>query len=428
MVAPLLAVLGGVGIIGAGNLFQRNLNTRAFNAMQDKQRVALDGVLNQSLNPPGSEGHGQTLAGAALSDAQIEEVQALATVNVDAARKRAIQIGVANRAAFVADRSAGIAKGNLDIATDRLRLDTRQSDFDFQESLRLNNERIVDERDAILSLTDRDTAERLAAESQRTSITMRDEQGGGFVNIPLEGDPRFGVLRDALRKSTKGLQQVNNLVDTFSQGSVQDKASPIGARQQIDYQFALAELRILLGTGTPQAAELELFARTFPDPQSLQVAMQQGDPAALGAWTRIQEIAAEAQAQAATDARNLKLSPRDIRNANVEAERAQTKPVEPPRFIDGQPAQLDPQGVQTGTFGDTTVSGRAGAPLALAWMAAQVADAVGIGDPNQVRLLREQMQISEDANAPLFGSGAGSLGGLGLDLVEKVIEPVKGIF
>ena len=423
MVAPLLAVLGGVGLLAGRSLISGRLQANQLADLMASQRETLDTLLGPTL--AGNQGPQQqpALAGSLLTDDQVDTANAMAAQGLKgsrAAQDFILQAGKNNRAAFVKDRQFGLDMAKFDQSVSSFKANEKQRELENAVALQGRTTTENTRLESIAALDDRDLAERIAAREGKTTIQVRNPQGG-FVEVPTTGSTAHQAGVDNLRSTTKTLRQVNDVVDDFRSGSVQDPASPIGARQQISYQFALAELRKLLGTGTPQAAELELFERTFPDPQSLINALTKGDVAATAGWQKVQEIARTAQRQAGRDARFLRLDPEDVQRAGIEARRAEFAPQDP-----GQ-ATLDPNAqVSSGVAGNQLPIG-ATSQLSThaALRAAQLADLVGLGSPQQVELLKQQRAVQEEQGAPIFPAQVGQGFSLITDLVSRGTDAIN---
>lgn len=423
MVAPLIAVLGGVGLLAGRSLISGKLQANQLADLMAAQRETLDTLLGPTL--AGNQGPQQqpALAGSLLTDAQVSTANAMAAQGLKgsrAAQDFILQAGKNNRASFVKDRQFGLDMAKFDQSITAFKANQTQQELDNAVALRgrttTENERL----ESIAALDDRDLAERIAAREGKTTIQVRNPQGG-FVEVPTTGSAAHQAGVADVRSATKALRQVNNMVDIFRAGSVQDPGSPEGAAQKVEYQLALAGLRESLGFGAPQKAELELLEATFPDPTSLINALTKGDPAAIRGWQAVQDVARTRQRQAVRDARFLRIDPEDAQRAAIEARRAEFTPQDP-----GQ-ASLDPTAsVSAGTFGNQLPLG-ATSQLSThaALRAAQLADLVGLGSPQQVKLLEQQRELQEEAGSPIFPAQVGQGFSLITDLISKGTESIN---
>ena len=408
MVAPLIAVLGGVGLLGARSLISGRMEAKQLADMMAQQRETLDTLLGPTL--AGNMGPQQqpALAGSLLTDAQVSTAQAMAHLRPKAAQDFVLQAGKNNRAAFVKDRQFGLDQSKFDQSITAFRANEKQRELENAVALRgrttTENERL----EGLAALDDRDLAERIAATPgprQSKTIMVRNPDGG-FVEVPVTGTAAHTKGVDSLRSTTKTLRAANDMVDIFRSGAIRDPGSPEGAAQLVTYQLALAGLRQDLGFGAPQKAELELLEKTFPDPSSLINGLIKGDPAAIRGWKVVQDAARIRHANVTRSTRFLRLDAADKQQAAIEDFRASEVPPAPTP----EQQQFTP---------------RSGLSSNIALRSAQIADALGFGEPGAVQLERAALEASQETGQPFLPGDFANVGRGALEGLEALTESVR---
>ena len=235
MVAPLLAVLGGVGLLGARSLFQGRQAEKSTKDLREERQRQLASLLAPSLNQQtGVEGSENQNAGQALlSDAQIKHVNALAVNFPEEASDQALDYMTENRRVFENERAHQRATATHDLSVNKFRVSEEQRHLDNRLAQEGRSRTLEDRGRAQLQLTNK-------MELPITKLSSTSERLTELMNIV----------------ETNGINLVNNTPQS---------RRAIAIMQTLTADFKGAEF---LDLGALQADDLPIVRGVIPDPSA----------------------------------------------------------------------------------------------------------------------------------------------------------------
>ena len=297
MVAPVLAVLGGLGILSGSSIFQRRAKTRAAAVANAPFQAALNAQLSGAPLPAGQEGPTQSQAGFTPEQQSIilglmqngnskvafDQGQKFQAQNT-AARNLSIQ--EQNQAATIAQRQQqhGLAE--------------RQFDFNVSESIRERQATADATAKAQAGLLNSALGAKQAGERGDTQYANFDPATGQTQILPVDGSADFNTGENQLKTSRDALEVMNDIRQTVAGLPIDGDPSSIITR---DLQSNLTTVTIAFKNafelGVLSGADLDLIQSLVPDPTTLREQFL-SDPGALGAaLTNASEILQAANAR-----------------------------------------------------------------------------------------------------------------------------------